>query len=245
MSYLVKLEIFEGPFDLLLNLIEKAEIDIFDIPIAHITEEYLDYLRQMQELDLVVSGDFLVMAATLLQIKAKMLLPPKPKTSEEESEEDPRQELVFRLLEYKFYKEVALALQDKSLQASGFYPRYFPENTQVKSRIFTNPVGDANASTLAKLFSQVLKALEEIETVTEIKRRKSLAETVTSVRLTLLKRKHVKFSELLTIKDRQYILVTFLAVLELIKMREIQATQERVFGEINLVSLASTKGVGP
>lgn len=116
MSYLVKLEVFEGPFDLLLNLIEKAEIDIMDIPIARITEDYLDYLRQMQELDLVVSGDFLVMAATLLQIKAQMLLPKKPPADpdlEGEDEADPRAELVRQLLEYKFYKEVAQVLKER------------------------------------------------------------------------------------------------------------------------------------
>ena len=95
MGYLVKLEIFEGPFDLLLSLIDKAEIDIMDIPIARITEDYLDYIRKMQELDLVVSGEFLVMAATLLQIKAQMLLPKKPPLAPDavgEEEADPREE---------------------------------------------------------------------------------------------------------------------------------------------------------
>ena len=123
MGYLVKLEIFEGPFDLLLSLIEKAEIDIMDIPIARITEDYLDYLRQMQELDLVVSGDFLVMAATLLQIKAQMLLPKKPPAdpdAEEEAEADPREELVRQLLEYKFYKEVAQILKEQADQVAVF-----------------------------------------------------------------------------------------------------------------------------
>ncbi|NMB38328.1 MAG: segregation/condensation protein A [Firmicutes bacterium] len=239
MGYLVKLEIFEGPFDLLLNLIEKAEIDIFDIPIAQITEEYLDYLRKMQELDLVVSGDFLVMAATLLQIKAKMLLPAKPQTDEEEPEEDPREELVERLLEYKFYKEIAEILQTKSQQAAGVYPRYFYDQSQHKSPIFTNPIGEADANTLAKLFSQVLQALKESKTVTHIKRRRrSMAETIASIRLTMLKRNQVTFSELLIEKDRYYILMTFLAVLELVHMQEIKAVQEQDFGEIKLILLA-------
>ena len=125
MGYLVKLEVFEGQFDLLLSLIEQAEIDIMDIPIAQITEDYLEYLRQMQELDLVVSGDFLVMAATLLQIKAKMLLPKKPKTGDSddiEEEEDPREQLVMQLLEYKFYKEAAQILQERAEQIT-VYPR--------------------------------------------------------------------------------------------------------------------------
>lgn len=238
MGYLVKLEIFEGPFDLLLNLIEKAEIDIFDIPIAQITDEYLDYLKQMQELDLVVSGDFLVMAATLLQIKAKMLLPVKPQDDEEVLEEDPREELVERLLEYKFYKEIANILQMKSQQAAVVYPRYFYEQSQYKPPIFTNPIGEADANTLEKMFSQVLQALKESETVTHIRRRRSMAETIASIRLTMLKRKKVTFSELLVVKDRYYILVTFLAILELIRMREINAVQDHDFGEIKLVLLS-------
>ena len=123
MGYLVKLEVFEGPFDLLLSLIERAEIDILDIPIAQLADDYLDYLHQMQEHDLAVSGEFLVMATTLLQIKARMLLPKPPAIDGEEyDEEDPREDLVARLLEYKFYKEVANLLQEHYQAAEAVYP---------------------------------------------------------------------------------------------------------------------------
>ncbi|HHX02300.1 MAG TPA: segregation/condensation protein A [Firmicutes bacterium] len=237
MGYLVKLEIFEGPFDLLLSLIDKAEIDIMDIPIAQITEDYLDYLRQMQELDLVVSGDFLVMAATLLQIKAQMLLPKKPPLDPDsvgEEEADPREELVRKLLEYKFYKEVAQILKEQADQVAVFPRAYFEANSE-QAPIYVNCVGDVDAKVLAGLFAQVLAALDESNKVTYIKRDLSLAEAISKLRLTLAERKSVVFSELLVQRDRIFIIYTFLAVLELIKLREIYAIQDRLFGDIRLV----------
>lgn len=244
MSYLVKLEVFEGPFDLLLSLIEEAEIDILDIPIAQITEEYLAYLRQMQELDLVVSGDFLVMAATLLQIKAKMLLPNKPAILIEEDEEDPREALVGRLIEYKFYKEIAEKLQERGEQTAFVYPRCPDLAEEKKPPIFVNPVGDADVDTLNQMFSQVLLAIQERTRVRQIERKISLSSALDSVRLTLLKRRNVKFSELLVAKNRQFIVVTFLAILELIRMREIVVVQEHDLGEILITGVSHDQEEG-
>ena len=236
MGYLVKLEVFEGPFDLLLNLIDQAEIDIMDIPIAQITEDYLGYLRRMQELDLVVSGDFLVMAATLLQIKAKMLLPKKPKLDENDTddEEDPRDQLVMQLLEDKFYKEAAEILKNRAEEITVF-PRVYPEPSEQKPPVFANPVGDADARTLANMFAQVLSALEESKKVSYVKRGLSVAECIGNIRLTLLKQESVSFSDLLVHRDRAFIVVTFLAVLELVRMREINAVQKHDFGDIRLI----------
>ena len=126
MSYRIKLEVFEGPLDLLLYLIKRDELNIYDIPIAQITDQYLGYLDMMQLLDLDVVGDFLVMAATLMQIKSKMLLPPDP-TEEEQEPEDPRDELVRRLLEYKKFKEAAETLHEKALVRQDFFPRAVDE----------------------------------------------------------------------------------------------------------------------
>lgn len=240
MSYMVRLEVFEGPFDLLLNLIERAELDIFDIPIAHITEEYLDYLRQMQELDLVVSGDFLVMAATLLQIKAKMLLPKKQCDDELMTEEDPREELVEKILEYKFFKEVAEDLETRSEQAASIFPRPINKDLEQNSPLFTNPVGEVDVNTLNQLYKQVLLAFKESRTVTNIERKISLAEGIATLRLTLLKHKKVYFSELLDTKERRFIIVVFLAVLELIRMREIDVVQKQEFGDILIISLSTS-----
>src|SRR5258706_3305068 len=123
-SYRVRLEFFEGPMDLLLYLIKKDEIEIKDIPIAHITEQYLEYMTLMQELDIAVAGDFLVMASTLIYIKSKMLLPPSPKIEgEEELNEDPRTELMERLLEYQKFKEAAQMLHSRGEIEAAVYTR--------------------------------------------------------------------------------------------------------------------------
>jgi len=132
MSYKVKLEVFEGPLDLLLYLIKKEEIDICDIPIARITDQYLEYLNLMQLLDLKLAGEFLVVAATLMQIKSKLLLPPEERPLEEEEELDPREELVRRLLEYKKFKEAAGRLEElEQEQAQVFRRRVSPEGVDL------------------------------------------------------------------------------------------------------------------
>src|SRR5690554_2444973 len=123
MGYIIQLEVYQGPFDLLLDLIAQNEIDIWDIPIATITQQYLEYLYSLQERDLAIAGEFLVMAATLIRIKSRLLLPEKPQEEETEEEKDPRQELVEQLLRYKFFKEVALLLRDKYDDAVCFYPK--------------------------------------------------------------------------------------------------------------------------
>ena len=226
----------EGPFDLLLSLIDKAEIDIMDIPIARITEDYLDYIRKMQELDLVVSGNSWSWLRLCCRLKPKCCCPrnlPCPDAVGEE-EADPREELVRRLLEYKFYKQVAQILKEQADEVAVF-PRAYFEAVGEQTPVYLNRVGDADAKTLAGLFAQVLAALEESKKVTYIKRDMSLAEAVANLRLTLVKQRTVRFSELLVNNDRVFIVYTFLAVLELIRLREIYAVQERLFGDIQLV----------
>ena len=119
-SYSVKLDVFEGPLDLLLFLIKRDKVDIYDIPIAHITRQYLEYIELMEELNLEIAGEFIVMAATLMRIKVRMLL---PRTQDEEEEEDPREELVAALLEYRKFKEAAQILREKETEQSGWFPR--------------------------------------------------------------------------------------------------------------------------
>jgi segregation and condensation protein A len=119
-SYTVKLDIFEGPLDLLLFLIKRDKIDIYDIPIAHITRQYLEYIELMKDLNLEIAGEFIVMAATLMRIKVKMLL---PKTQDEEEEEDPREELIAALVEYRKFKEAAQILREKETEQSSWYAR--------------------------------------------------------------------------------------------------------------------------
>src|SRR3990167_9337508 len=128
MTYKVKLEVFEGPLDLLLYLIKKEEVDIYDIPISRITKEYLEYLELMQLLDLNIAGEFIVMAATLMHIKSKILLPKDPTQEEEAEEADPRAELVRRLLEYKKFKEAAGELSHMASKQKGVFGRITAES---------------------------------------------------------------------------------------------------------------------
>ena len=163
MSLSVRLEVFEGPLDLLLYLIEKNKIDIYDIPIVIITEQYLDYIRNMQRQDMNVMSEFLVMAATLLDIKCRMLLPKE--INEEGEEEDPRAELVQKLLEYKMYKYMAFELRDKQVDAAKTWykkPMLPKEVRDYKAPIdYETLVGDVNLAKLNEIFKSVMRRQED------------------------------------------------------------------------------------
>lgn len=163
MALAVKLQVFEGPLDLLLHLIDINKIDIYDIPISLITDQYLEYIRQMQAQDMEVMSEFLVMAATLLRIKSKMLLPSEPK--EEETAEDPREELVERLLEHKMYKYMAMELKDRQVDAS---KAMFKGTTLPEDMVYEEPpvdldalVGNMDFQKLHQIFLDVLKRQED------------------------------------------------------------------------------------
>lgn len=235
MVYRVKTEIFEGPFDLLLFLIRKHEIDIYDIPIHDITNQFLDYIQIMKILDLEVAGEFIEMVATLMSIKARMLLP-KPVFGDEENAEDPRTELVQRLLEYKKYKEAATKMYEYEDNRSRLYSRkYFvkPEGDQ--------PVSNEEYLQNVSLFDLLLafkKALDNMPKVTyhEVKKIEvTIEEQTTFILDTLENKSSVLFSELIEkLKDKIIIIVTFLALLELIRIRKIMVSQSRVFEEIKI-----------
>ena len=231
MSYKVKLDVFEGPLDLLLYLIKKNEIDIYDIPIADITEQYLEYLDLMRMLDLNIAGEFLVMAATLIHIKSKMLLPPDEKELLPEEEEDPREELVRRLVEYKKFKEVAGILQDLEGQRKKMFTRDIPFEAEPGEVFF-----EASLFDLITAFTRVLKDVpkdifQEIikdEFTVERKVHDLLHMLVKSPALSL-------FSLFNNSKNKQEIIATFLAVLELIRLKEILVVQNRNFSDIEII----------
>jgi segregation and condensation protein A len=232
-SYHIKLDRFEGPLDLLLHLIKKEEIDIYDIPIAHITQQYLSYIEMMQMLDLDVAGEFLVMAATLMRIKARMLLPASP--VEEEEEEDPRQELVRRLLEYKRFKEVAESLRgredDRRLVFERGFSELVPENEDVELEETTLfDLLDAFRQALARVVDAPVHEIEA-EGLDVILRIEEISE--------LLRQKgKVLFSELLEgARTRIEIIGTFISILELMRLGRAGAVQRRVFGEIWIFAL--------
>lgn len=241
-----KLESFEGPLDLLLHLIEKNKVNIYDIPIATITDQYLEYVRHMEEESLDVVSEFLVMAATLLDIKARMLLPKE--VNEEGEEEDPRAELVARLLEYKTYKYMSMELKDMEMDAEKIFYKIPTVPKEVKE--YEQPVDLdklLDGMTLAKLeqiFQSVMKRQKDkIDPVrstfgTIKKEPVSLEEKITSV--LVYARKHRKFSfrgMLMRQKDRTEIVVTFLALLELMKIGKIHLTQENLFDDMMIEAL--------
>ena len=237
-GYQIKLANFEGPLDLLLYLIRKEEIDIYDIPIADITRQYLEYVELMRELDLEVAGEFILMAATLIQIKVRMLLPSS--TDEEEGEEeDPRAELVRQLLEYKRFKEVAESLEDKEVNQRRLYPRsYFEwarkylkkEDDMVNNETFMK---DVSLFDLLSAFKLVLDNVPKI-TAHEVNVPTINIEDQINYMIGLLEEKaRIGFVEVMgQLKERLMIIVTFMAILELIRTHRIRIQQATVFGEI-------------
>lgn len=227
-SYRVRLEVFEGPMDLLLYLIRKDEIDIKDIPIAHITEQYLEYLTLMRELDISIAGDFLVTAATLIYIKSKMLLPPVPKVEgEEDLEEDPRAELVERLLEYQKFKSAAQMLHSRGEIEAASYTRGQLETDK------SNPEVSATVFDLLRVFRDILKRAEA-EAEMEIQREEvTMAEKLAQINDRLESGEEINVRELFeTSRSKRELILTFLAFLELVKEFKIHLTQTSLFGEI-------------
>jgi len=232
MTYEIKLDVFEGPLDLLLYLIKKNEIDIYNIPIAAITEEYLKHLEVMKSLNLDLAGEYLVMASSLVHIKSKMLLP-VPEDAVEGEEEDPRAELVRQLLEYKAFKEAALNLGNRSLLGRDVFKREgFPErelDTEDQQLV------ELNIFELIEAFQRVLSTMKK-EDIMEIEgERISLTDTINEILEKLGSEKDVTFTGLLGEGfSRRRLVYTFLAVLELIKLRLIRAYQAHPFGAIRI-----------
>ncbi|MCM8761476.1 MAG: segregation/condensation protein A [Candidatus Omnitrophica bacterium] len=241
MTYKVKLEVFEGPLDLLLYLIKKEEIDIYDIPIAKITDQYLEYLELMQLLDLNIAGEFLVMAATLMHIKSRMLLPPDQVEGEEAEEEDPRAELVRRLLEYKKFKEAANELAQKESQHKHFFARVGPgvdlENLPPSAEEFF----EASLFDLITAFTKVLKDIPKEVFHKVVKDEFTVSEKIHDILHMLVNRPTIMFTELFrNTKSKVEIITTFLAILELIKIREIIVRQLSPFGDIEVIKNTET-----
>ena len=236
----VKLQVFEGPLDLLLHLIDKNKIDIYDIPIVEITNQYMEYIQAMERKDMNVMSEFLVMAATLLDIKCKMLLPVEVV---EEGEEDPRQELVEQLLQYKLYKYMSYELKDRQIEGE----RTFYKEPTIPGELleYVEPVnleellGDLTLPKLNQIFQDVLRKQEnKIDPVRSQfgkieKEEVSLPEKLGAVREYIKKHKQFSFRKLLEKQaSRMQVVVTFLAILELMKMGTIQISQKDTFEDI-------------
>ncbi|MEE9170083.1 MAG: segregation/condensation protein A [bacterium] len=233
MAYRIKLENFEGPLDLLLFLIKKNEVDIYDIPIAPITRQYLEYVQLMQVLDLDFASEFILMAATLIRIKAQMLLP-KPQIAEEMEEIDPRQELMARLLEYRKYKEIAHELGRRESKHRLYHPRtiaeadYFDDETGLE-------FGQVTLYDLLSAFNEVLRRFENQPVHQVITPRVSVDEQIKFIKAFVKDRDQISFSQLLQqvhLKTRAAVIGTLIALLELIRSKSILVKQSGPFSEI-------------
>jgi len=239
MAYQVKLENFDGPLDLLLFLIQENEIDVYDIPVALITGQYLEYIEVMQSLDLEVGGDFLLMAATLVRIKAKMLLP-RRLAEDEEALEDPREELVKRLVEYRQFKEAATVLGGhEDSQVDVFFrpasESYLDEEVSPEDIVDEIKL-DINLWDLIRAFKGVLDR-EGDELARTIERESiTIEEKMDEIMFQLKDNEGMFFKDLFqTGKGRSIIVVTFLALLELIRQRQLEVQQSGTLGDIWLV----------
>jgi segregation and condensation protein A len=236
MLYRVKLGIFEGPLDLLLHLVKKNEVDLSDLPVAKITDQYLGYLELMQQLDLDVAGEYLVMAATLLHLKSRLLLP-VDENAEDEDGEDPRAELARQLLEYQRFKEAAEMLARRDLLERDVFARSaMPDDTEIEGEVLY----DVSLGDLLDALQDVLKraAPEVVHQV--ILEQVSLRERLVAILDTLRERREMLFTDLFPPgSTRLQILTTFLALLELVRTSMVHILQEERFGPITMTLAVS------
>ena len=243
MPLTVKLQVFEGPLDLLLYLIEKNKVDIYDIPIVEITAQYLEYIRQMENRDMNVMSEFLVMAATLVDIKCKMLLPKE--VNEEGEEEDPRTELVQKLLEYKMYKYMSFELKDRQVDAGKVLYKTATLPKEVEDYRppvnYEELVGDMNLPKLHDIFKSIIKKQEDkIDPIRSTfgkieKENVDMDAKMIYVENYVKRNKKCSFSDLLeNQKSKMETVITFLIILEMMKIGKIDIEQEELFDDIEI-----------
>lgn len=234
-DYKVQLEVFEGPLDLLLYLIKKEEVDIYEVNLTKIATQFIEYVEMMRRMDLDIAGEFVVMAATLMYIKSRELLPvdQQVKVEGDEEELDPRWDLIRQLVEYKKFKDMAARLQERESTQEQIYPRVppktdLPEPEESKS--------DVSLFDLLNAVSAILKRHQQKENAPVItEERWSVSEKITLLREMLSERPVVRFSEFFaSARSRSEVIATFLAMLELIRLHYLAASQSEAFGEIEI-----------
>ncbi len=230
--YSVRLENFEGPLDVLLHLIRQQEIDIYDIPIARITDQYLGFLELMKDLNINIAAEFLVMAATLIFIKSRMLLPPDPNATDDGGGEDPRQELVEQLLEHEKFKNAAQMLYSRETVELSVWPRGQNEFEEEEKELVSATLFD-----LVKAFHLMVERFKE-QIVMEVDRESvTLEQKLAEIRRLLTVQKEILFSSFFERRlSRLHLVVTLIALLELTRLREVRLFQVAVFADIRIVS---------
>ena len=220
---------FAGPLDLLLYLIRREQADIFDIPVARITEEYLRYIKLMEKLDIAVAGEFLVMAATLIEIKSRMLLPQDPADEADDDFQDPRQELVDRLLEHQKFKNAAEMLWSRATVEQAVYTRGPIESDEINAEV---------SATVFDLFAKFQEVMERRREEIEIdihREEMSLAEMIRTIKKRLLRNRKLNLVDLFrTLETRQELVLSFIATLEIVRTESVQLMQDTTFGDIHL-----------
>jgi segregation and condensation protein A len=237
-DYKVKLEIFEGPLDLLLFLIKRDEIDIYDISIERITRQYLEYLQAFKELNIDLAGEFIVMAATLIYIKSRSLLPVDQQPPDEDAEEDdPRWDLIRQLIEYKKFKEAAAQLHVRELEQGRLFTRDGDAGAAVDGPL---RLADVGIFQLINAFQNVIKRVDAREDLREIfGEHFTVSDKIEIILRRVAEGARIRFSDLFgEIASRVEIVVTFLALLELIRLKQIRATQAAPFDEIEIAAAA-------
>jgi len=237
----IRLLNFEGPLDLLLHLIKKHEVNVYDIPISLITQQYLDYLDLMQEMDLEVAGEFLVMAATLIHIKSRMLLP-RPDPTQEDPEEDPREALVRRLLEHQRFKAAAELLHEKEIQRSAMWQRPDERVTDVVGEA-PEPEIEVDLFSLVAAFRQVLERARARPRVVLPPEQMPIETRIEQLLARLSETEACGFEDLFAdVQTRGGMIVTFLALLEMIRLKQVRVFQQGNFGPIRVYKRARPDG---
>jgi segregation and condensation protein A len=239
-DYKVKLEIFEGPLDLLLYLIKQDEIDIHEISLERITRQYLEYLQAFKELNIDIAGEFIVMAANLIYLKSRSLLPVDQQPPDEDAaEDDPRWDLIRQLIEYKKFKEAAAQLHTLALEQERTFAR---AGARLEATFLPPlPLGEVGIFQLINALQTVIKRVEAREDLREIfGEHFTVSEKIESILQRVSAGRSLKFSELFAeVASRVEIVVTFLALLELIRLKQVRATQANPFDEIEIASAAN------
>lgn len=233
MDYKIMINEFEGPMDLLLHLIKKSELDICEISIEEIAKQYLEYISFMERLDLDIASEYLIMAAELIEIKSAMLLP-RPEIEDDEYEEDPKERLIQRLLEYKKYKEMTPEFKKLEEERKEIFTKEISDLSEYKQSDVN--LGDVDLNSLMEAFNKFLerKKLDEPLNTTVTKKEYSVSERSNEIKNVLKTKKKVKFEELFEICNKDYIVVTFLSILTMAKKQELNIIQKNNFDSIEL-----------
>ena len=235
MDYKIMINEFEGPMDLLLHLIKKSDINICDISIEEITKQYLDYINEMEKLDLDIASEYLIMAAELIEMKSSILLP-KQEIEEDEYEEDPREKLIRRLIEYKQYKEKLPEFKQLEIDRKQVFSKDPSDLSHFKIVEENIDLGDIGIEDLMNAFNKFLerKKLEQHLNTKITKKEYSVGERSTEIKNILKQKKKIEFEELFEEVNKDYIVVTFLSILTLAKKQELKITQDNNFSKIIL-----------